>query len=71
MRVTKVWIVRDCDYAEAELADFIHQTDMAHIPELIIGTGAFTWRAEHTAVYTSEAEAMTDAKKRFQRHHPV
>lgn len=71
MRVTKVWIVRDCDYSEVELADFIYQTDMDRIPELIIGTGADTWRAERTAVYTEESEARADAEKRFRLHKSV
>lgn len=63
-----VWLVRN-PTKESLRQEIVHEWPVERLPTLIIGTTVATWREENTKLYTDEASATKDAKKRWEKMH--
>jgi len=66
--LTQVWLVRN-PTKDSLRQEIVHEWPVDRLPTLIIGTTVETWRAENTKLYTDEASATKDAKKRWEKMH--
>jgi len=62
----KLWIVADPKESSL-LVDILWEVEADRLPELVIGSGAARWRAEHTALHTDPRTARQDALARLKK----
>lgn len=64
MKLSTVWIVRDPG-PRRTLADVCFSVPVEQLGMYAVGAGALTWADEHHALYTTAAEAESDAQERM------
>lgn len=67
--LTSVWVVRDpSDGVDVEMmSEIVFPIEVSRLVNLVIGTGAQTWKHENTKLYTDEASAKRDAETRLKK----
>ena len=65
MKINTLWVVRN-PTPRSILVDVLYRVDSPNeLARIVVGTGASLWAEEHTTLYTTEKEALADAKARL------